>query len=62
LTIRAATPEDAAACAAIYAPYVTDSVISFEEVPPDAVIDIASVAGVAPGASPRMPTTAPAVT
>jgi len=32
--IRAATPEDAAACAAIYAPYVTDTVISFETEPP----------------------------
>ncbi|AOS61943.1 GNAT family N-acetyltransferase [Actinoalloteichus hymeniacidonis] len=32
--IRAATREDAAACAAIYAPYVTDTAISFEEVPP----------------------------
>jgi L-amino acid N-acyltransferase YncA len=28
-------PEDAAACAAIYAPYVTDTVISLEETPPD---------------------------
>jgi L-amino acid N-acyltransferase YncA len=36
LTVRAATPADAHACAAIYAPYVTDSAISFEEVPPDA--------------------------
>jgi L-amino acid N-acyltransferase YncA len=36
VAIRAARPEDATACAAIYAPYVTDSVISFEEVPPDA--------------------------
>jgi L-amino acid N-acyltransferase YncA len=35
-SIRPARPGDAAACAAIYAPYVTDSVISFEEVPPDA--------------------------
>jgi phosphinothricin acetyltransferase len=35
--IRLADPaRDAAACAAIYAPYVTDSVASFEEVPPDA--------------------------
>lgn len=32
--IRDATPDDAAACAAIYAPYVTDSVISFETEPP----------------------------
>jgi len=28
--IREATPADAAACAAVYAPYVTDSIISFE--------------------------------
>jgi L-amino acid N-acyltransferase YncA len=32
--IRDATPDDAAAVAAIYAPYVTDTVISFETVPP----------------------------
>lgn len=33
--IRHADPQrDAAACAAIYAPYVRDSVISFEETPP----------------------------
>jgi phosphinothricin acetyltransferase len=30
ISIRHATPEDAAACAAIYAPYVTDTAISFE--------------------------------
>jgi L-amino acid N-acyltransferase YncA len=34
--IRAATPADAAAIAAIYAPYVTDSIVSFEAEPPDA--------------------------
>lgn len=34
--IRAATEEDAAACAALYAPYVTGSVITFESVPPTA--------------------------
>lgn len=34
--VRPATPADAHAIAAIYAPYVTDSVASFEEVPPDA--------------------------
>jgi L-amino acid N-acyltransferase YncA len=34
--IRAATPADGAACAAIYAPYVTDTVISFETEPPTA--------------------------
>ena len=33
-TIRDATAQDAAACAAIYAPYVTDTAISFEETPP----------------------------
>jgi L-amino acid N-acyltransferase YncA len=31
-----ASSADAAACAAIYAPYVTDSAISFETEPPDA--------------------------
>lgn len=34
--IREAIPADAAACAAIYAPYVTDTVISFEARPPSA--------------------------
>jgi len=33
---RAATPSDAQAIAAIYRPYVTDTVISFEIEPPDA--------------------------
>src|SRR5690606_27684625 len=33
-TIRDATAQDAAACAAIYAPYVTGTAISFEETPP----------------------------
>jgi purine-cytosine permease-like protein len=33
-----------------------------EQVPPDAVIDIASVAGVAPGATPRVAMTAPTTT
>ena len=32
--VRDATPDDAAACAAVYAPYVTDTAISFEDVPP----------------------------
>src|SRR5689334_2339887 len=32
--VRPAVPDDAAACAAIYAPYVTDTVISFETEPP----------------------------
>lgn len=36
MLIRDADPvQDAAACAQIYAPYVTDSVISLEETPPD---------------------------
>jgi phosphinothricin acetyltransferase len=35
MSIRTATPEDAAACAAIYAPYVTETAISFETEPPD---------------------------
>jgi phosphinothricin acetyltransferase len=32
--VRHATTDDAAACAAIYAHYVTDTVVSFEEAPP----------------------------
>jgi phosphinothricin acetyltransferase len=34
--VRDATDRDAAACAAIYAPYVTDTAISFETEPPSA--------------------------
>lgn len=34
MKVRAATEEDAAACAAIYAPYVTDTAITFETEPP----------------------------
>jgi phosphinothricin acetyltransferase len=34
--LRSATPADAPACAAIYAPYVTDTAISFETVAPGA--------------------------
>jgi phosphinothricin acetyltransferase len=34
MKIRDATPADGAACAAIYAPYVTETAISFETVPP----------------------------
>ncbi len=34
--VRDAAPEDAAACAAIYAPYVTGTAITFELVPPSA--------------------------
>ncbi len=36
MTIRSATPEDGTACAAIYAPYVEETAISFEETPPSA--------------------------
>jgi phosphinothricin acetyltransferase len=36
-TVRLATPADGPACAAIYAPYVTGTAISFELVPPDGV-------------------------
>ena len=34
MLIRMATADDAAACAAIYAPYVTETAISFETEPP----------------------------
>jgi len=34
MKVRAASVEDAAACAAIYAPYVTDTAITFEADPP----------------------------
>jgi L-amino acid N-acyltransferase YncA len=34
--IRHATAEDATACAALYAPYVTDTIVSFETEPPTA--------------------------
>ncbi|MDQ2845244.1 MAG: hypothetical protein M3Y77_02585 [Actinomycetota bacterium] len=34
--VRSAAVADAAAIAAIYAPYVTDTPVSFEQVPPDA--------------------------
>jgi len=36
VTVRRARAGDAAGCAAVYAPYVRDTAISFEEVPPDA--------------------------
>jgi L-amino acid N-acyltransferase YncA len=35
-TVRPATPADAAACAAVYAPYVRDTAVSFELEPPGA--------------------------
>lgn len=34
--IRDAVPEDGAACAAVYRPYVTDTVVTFEDEPPTA--------------------------
>lgn len=34
IRVRPATPADAAACAAIYAPYVAETAVSFELVPP----------------------------
>jgi L-amino acid N-acyltransferase YncA len=36
MLVRDATARDAAACAEIYAPYVTDTAITFEEEPPSA--------------------------
>jgi L-amino acid N-acyltransferase YncA len=36
MVVRDATEDDAAACAAIYAPYVTDTAITFEYEPPSA--------------------------
>jgi phosphinothricin acetyltransferase len=36
--IRDATAQDAAACAAIYAPYVAETIISFETEPPSAAL------------------------
>lgn len=38
MLIRHAEPADGAACAALYAPYVADSVASFEEHPPSAAM------------------------
>lgn len=37
LRLRMASPEDGAACAAVYAPYVEETAISFEYAPPTAV-------------------------
>lgn len=52
LLIRPATPEDAAAIAAIYRPYVEESRISFEEVAPDAAEMARRIAGDRPGMHP----------
>ncbi|ADJ46484.1 acetyltransferase [Amycolatopsis mediterranei S699] len=43
--IRHATTEDAAACATLYAPYVTDTVVSFETEPPDTAEMARRIAG-----------------
>jgi len=43
-TIRDATERDAEACAAIYAPYVTDTAISFEVEPPSTTAMAARIA------------------
>jgi phosphinothricin acetyltransferase len=42
--VRVATPEDAEACRAIYAPVVVDTAISFETEPPDAAEMAARIA------------------
>jgi L-amino acid N-acyltransferase YncA len=42
--VRDASEHDAEACAAIYAPYVTDTAISFETEPPDAAAMAARIA------------------
>ena len=52
VSIRLATEQDAAALAAIYAPYVTDSPISFEEVAPDPVEMARRIRGGRPGFHP----------
>jgi phosphinothricin acetyltransferase len=43
--IRVATVQDAAACAALYAPYVTGTAVSFETDPPDAAEMARRIAG-----------------
>lgn len=43
--MRAAGPSDAAGCAAVYAPYVRDTAVSFETEPPSAVDVAARIAG-----------------
>src|SRR4051794_8204509 len=42
-TVRDATPQDATACAAIYAPYVTDTAITFETEVPDVTVMAARI-------------------
>ena len=48
MRIREATIKDAAAIQAIYAPYVSDTLISFEEVPPDREEIAKRLAGILP--------------
>jgi phosphinothricin acetyltransferase len=47
MDVRDATPEDAEACAAIYAPYVTDTAITFELDVPSAAAMAARIAAAA---------------
>jgi phosphinothricin acetyltransferase len=42
--VRDAVPEDGAACAAVYGPYVTDTVVTFEDEPPTAAEMAARIA------------------
>jgi phosphinothricin acetyltransferase len=44
VTVRDATPADGAPCARIYAPYVTDTAITFETEPPNAAEMAARIA------------------
>ena len=44
--LRLATPEDGAAIAAIYAPYVAETAISFELVPPDGAVIAGRIAAI----------------
>ena len=48
MRVRDATPDDAAAIRDIYAPYVTDTIVSFEETPPDADEIARRIAAIAP--------------
>jgi phosphinothricin acetyltransferase len=48
VSLRVATPDDGAACAAIYAPYVTGTAISFESEPPSTADMAARIARTLP--------------
>lgn len=48
MIVRQVTNEDAAAIQAIYAPFVTDTTISFEDMPPDLAEIKARIAGLLP--------------